>query len=63
MKEYFKLIEQKRQQKGISIEKLCKIVGISHMTYHDAKACKHSIATDKFIKLCKAVGITYINLD
>jgi len=62
MNEYFKLIEQKRQQKNMSIFALCKKVDISEMTYYNAKANKRVIGVDKFIALCKAVGITTLEI-
>jgi hypothetical protein len=63
MDKYFKLIEQKRQQKNIKINELCKIADIEPATYYNAKSCRSKLAYDKFIKLCIAVGIKKLNLE
>lgn len=63
MKTYFKQIEQKRQQLGMTIGELCKRAEIAEMTFYDAKACRTSISANKFILLCKIVGIKKLNLD
>ena len=57
-----KLIEQKRQQLGMTISYLCKEAKMDESTYYRAKANEISLSTEKYFRLCKILKIRNINI-
>lgn len=58
----FKLIEKERDQIGLSIDKLCQKVGITIMTYLNARKGKTNLGAETLFNICLVLELESINI-